>query len=255
MHKVMICGISTSSLPKIDNKECEELLREFNDGSMIARERIIMSNLRLVLSVVQRFNGKGSSDDLFQIGVIGLIKAVDNFDLKYNVRFSTYAVPMIVGEIRRYLKDSSSIRVSRSLRDIAYKALKAKEIMEVERERTPSVLEIAEEIDIPVHEVACALDAVSETRSLYESVYNDGEDSMMLMDQISTNKGLEEEWADTIFIRDSLKKLPKRERQVLTLRYYVGKTQTEISKAIGVSQAQVSRLEREGLKRLKVMIS
>ena len=255
MQKVMICGIDTASLPKIGNKECIQLIHQIEEGSMLAREELIMSNLRLVLSVVKRFSGKGSSDDLFQVGVIGLIKAIDNFDTKFNVRFSTYAVPMIIGEIRRYIKDNSAVKVSRSTRDIAYKALHAKEIMEKNNSASPSIMEIAEEIDIPVNEVACALDAVSETRSLYESVYNDGEDNLMLMDQLSTNKKLEDEWSDTYLIRDCIKNLPRREKQVLTLRYYVGKTQTEISKALNVSQAQVSRLEKTALERIRSMIS
>lgn len=255
MHKVMICGYDTSRLPKITSKECDELLKEVKEGNEEAKEKLIMSNLRLVLSVVQRFNGKGNSDDLFQVGCVGLIKAVDNFNPEYNVRFSTYAVPMIIGEIRRFLKDSSSIKVSRSLRDIAYKALKAKETMETCRERTPSIMEIAEEIDVPVSDVACALDAVSEPRSIYESVYNDGDDTMMLMEQLSDNTDMDELWSESILIRDSIKLLPEKERRVLTMRYYIGKTQMEISEAIGISQAQVSRLEKNALNRLREMIS
>ena len=255
MHKVVISGIDTSSLPKIDKKQCETLIEAMRAGDSNAREKLIMSNLRLVLSVVQRFDGKGSADDLFQVGVVGLIKAVDGFDPSYNVMFSTYAVPMIVGEIRRYLKDSTSIKVSRSLRDIAYKALHAKEIMERDMQCTPSIMEVAKEIDVPISDVACALDAVSDTRSLYESVYNDGEESMLLMDQVSDMRSLDDEWSEGIQIRDCIRRLPTRERQVLTLRYYVGKTQVEISRALMVSQAQVSRLEKSALEHIRTMIS
>ena len=183
------------------------------------------------------------------------MKAVNNFNPAFNVKFSTYAVPMIIGEIRRYLKDSTSIKVSRNLRDVAYKALRAKELYEINNQRSPSMMEIAEEIDIPISEVACALDAVSEPRSLYESVYSDGDDSMMLMEQLSDNKSMDDVWSESIYLKDSIKKLPERERQVLTLRYYVGKTQMEISEAIGISQAQVSRLEKNALNRLREMIS
>ncbi len=255
MHKVVICGLDTSKLPKITAKECDELLLKVRNGDSDAKETLVMSNLRLVLSVVQRFSGKGNSDDLFQVGCVGLMKAVNNFNPAFNVKFSTYAVPMIIGEIRRYLKDSTSIKVSRNLRDVAYKALRAKELYEINNQRSPSMMEIAEEIDIPISEVACALDAVSEPRSLYESVYSDGDDSMMLMEQLSDNKSMDDVWSESIYLKDSIKKLPEKERQVLTLRYYVGKTQMEISEAIGISQAQVSRLEKNALNRLREMIS
>lgn len=251
VHRVVICGIDTSKLPKLTSQETVEYLLKIKDGDKEASDYFIICNLRLVLSVVQRFNNKGNSDDLFQVGCVGLIKALKNFDLKYNVKFSTYAVPMIIGEIRRFLKDSSSIKVSRSLRDTAYKALKAKETMEIRDQRTPSVMEIASEIDIPLKEVACALDAVSEPISLFESVYKDGEDALTLVEQLHDNGLNEEMWAERIVLKDAMKTLTDKEKSVLQLRYFLGKTQVEISKQIGISQAQVSRLEKTALERLR----
>lgn len=251
MHKVVICGIDTGKLPRLSSEECIEYLQKIKQGDKQAQDHFVMCNLRLVLSVVQRFNNRGNSDDLFQVGCVGLMKAVKNFDLKYNVKFSTYAVPMIIGEIRRFLKDSTSIKVSRSMRDIAYKALRAKEELEKTYQKSPSVMEIAEEIDIPVRQVACALDAVSEPISLYESVYKDGEDSLMLMEQLQDTTSGEEKWTEYIMLKDAVGSLSDKEKNVLRLRYFVGKTQVDIANQIGISQAQVSRLEKTALDKIK----
>lgn len=251
MHKVVINGIDTHNLPKINAKECEELLKKTKEGDKIAKEKLVMANIRLVLSLVQRYAGRANSDDLFQTGMVGLMKAIDGFDCKFNVRFSTYAVPMITGEIRRFIKDSTGIKVSRSMRDTAYKALRAKEMLELRNSTSPTMLEIAEEIDLPLRDVVCALDAVSDTISLQECVYNDGEDGLLLMEQISDNRQNEENWSTKLALREAIKNLPDREMQVLKMRYYLGKTQIEISKAIGISQAQVSRLEKNALSKIK----
>ena len=237
MHKVVICGVDTNALPKLNKEQSEKLMKLAKQGDKYARDELVKANIRLVLSVVQRFNNKGNSDDLFQVGMVGLLKAVDNFDDKFNVRFSTYAVPMIIGEIRRFLKDSTGIKVSRSMRDTAYKVLKA--------------VEIAEEIDLPIKEVVCALDAVSEPVYLQEPVYNDGEEGMVLEEQIGDGKNTEERWTDKICLSDAIADLPEKERKVLILRYYYGKTQTEISKQVNISQAQVSRLEKNALSKMK----
>ncbi len=251
MRKVVINGIDTKSLPKLTQCECVELLAKTKQGDKDAKDKLVIANLRLVLSMVQRFSSRANSDDLFQVGVVGLMKAIDGFDPKFNVRFSTYAVPMITGEIRRFIKDGTGIKVSRSMRDVAYKALKAKEMYELENSTAPTMMEIAEEIDVPLRDVVCALDAVSETVSLQERVYSDGDDGMLLMEQIGDSKQSEEIWSTDIAIREAIKNLPDRERQVLNLRYYVGKTQMEISKSIGISQAQVSRLEKNALGKIK----
>lgn len=251
VRKVVINGIDTRSLPKLSQSECDELLKRVKQGDKDAKDKLVIANLRLVLSMVQRFSARTNSDDLFQVGVVGLLKAIDGFDPKFNVRFSTYAVPMITGEIRRFIKDGTGIKVSRSMRDIAYQALKAKEKFELTHSTSPTMLEIAEEIDVPLKDVVCALDAVSETVSLQESVYSDGEDSLLLMEQISDNKQSEEIWSTNLAISEAVASLPEREKEVLNLRYYVGKTQMEISKNIGISQAQVSRLEKNALKKIK----
>lgn len=251
MHKVVINGIDTRSLPKLKPKECEELLELVKKGDKDAKDKLVVANIRLVLSIVQRFSNRAGSDDLFQSGMIGLMKAIDGFDSKFNVRFSTYAVPMISGEIRRFIKDSTGIKVSRSMRDIAYKALKAKEMLELKNSTSPTMLEIASEIDIPLKEVVCALDAVSETVSLQECVYNDGEDGLLLMEQIADSTQNEETWSTSLALREGIKSLPEREKSVLAMRYYLGKTQTEISKNMGISQAQVSRLEKNALGKIK----
>ena len=251
MHKVVINGIDTRSLPKLKPKECEELLELVKKGDKEAKDKLVVANIRLVLSIVQRFSNRAGSDDLFQSGMIGLMKAIDGFDSKFNVRFSTYAVPMISGEIRRFIKDSTGIKVSRSMRDTAYKALKAKEMLELKNSTSPTMLEIASEIDIPLKEVVCALDAVSETVSLQECVYNDGEDGLLLMEQIADSTQNEETWSTLLALREGIKSLPEREKSVLAMRYYLGKTQTEISKSMGISQAQVSRLEKNALGKIK----
>ncbi len=252
MHKVVINGIDTRSLPKLTQSECEELLKKTKEGDRDAQDKLVIANLRLVLSLVQRFSGRNAnSDDLFQVGVVGLMKAIEGFDSKFNVRFSTYAVPMISGEIRRYIKDGTGIKVSRSMRDIAYKALKAKEEFELKNSTSPTMLEIANEIDVPVREVVCALDAVSETISLQECVYNDGEDGLLLMEQLGDTKQNEEAWSTNLALREAIADLPDREKEVLTLRYFSGRTQMEISRKIGISQAQVSRLEKNALSKIK----
>lgn len=250
-HKVVICGVNTETLPKLSAQESQECLIKIKQGDNECREYFVMGNLRLVLSIVQRFNNKGNSDDLFQVGCVGLMKAINNFDLKYNVRFSTYAVPMIIGEIKRFLKEETSIKVSRSMRDTAYKALRAKEMIENSTSASAHIVDIANYIDLPVDQVACALDAVSEPISLYESVYKDGEDSLMLMEQLCDVDCTEEKLAERISLNDAFAFLPDKEKLVLDLRYYIGKTQIEISKQIGISQAQVSRLERTALERIK----
>lgn len=251
MHKVVINGIDTHSLPKLKPKECEELLLLVKKGDKEAKDKLVVANIRLVLSIVQRFSNRAGSDDLFQSGMVGLMKAIDGFDSKFNVRFSTYAVPMISGEIRRFIKDSTGIKVSRSMRDTAYKALKAKEQLELKNSTSPTMLEIACEIDLPVREVVCALDAVSETVSLQECVYNDGEDGLLLMEQIADGTQNEETWSTSLALREGIRSLPDREKSVLTMRYYLGKTQTEISESLGISQAQVSRLEKNALGKIK----
>lgn len=251
MHKVVINGLNTQTIPKLSQKESEELMLKIKNGDRLAKDKFVTANIRLVLSVVQRFSNKSNSDDLFQVGIVGLMKAIDGFDLKYNVRFSTYAVPMIMGEIRRFIKDSSGIKVSRALRDTAYKALKAKENYERNFQNTPSMLEIANEIDIPIYEVVSALDAVSDTISLQENVYSDEEDSLMLMEQISDDRQNEDLWAQNLSLSEAINLLPEKEKQVIILRYYIGKTQIEISKSIGISQAQVSRLEKNAIDKVK----
>lgn len=251
VHKVVICGINTNELPKIDKNTTDELLKKSKNGDKQSKDLLVMSNIRLVLSIVQRFNNKGNSDDLFQVGMVGLLKAIDNFDCSFNVRFSTYAVPMIIGEIRRFLKDSTGIKVSRSMRDTAYKVLKAKELYEKNHQYSPSAMEIAKEINLPVKEVVCALDAVSEPVYLQDPVFSDGEDSMSLEDQIGDNKNTEERWTDNICINQAISTLPEKERKVLMMRYFYGKTQIEISKSINISQAQVSRLEKSALSKMK----
>ena len=250
-HKVTICGVNTGALPKLSREETKELLNKSKNGDKDAREKLAMGNVRRVSPVVQRFRNKNNSDDLFQVGMVGLMKAVENFDTRFDVAFSTYAVPMIIGEIRRFLKDGSGIKVSRSMRDVAYKALRAKEQLEGELNKVPTAMEIAEEIDIPLKEVVCALDAVSEPVYLQDSVFGDGEDTMSLEDQIGDSKNTAENWNERIWLKDAIKDLPDKERKVVYMRYYLGKTQTEISREISISQAQVSRLEKTALERLR----
>ena len=252
IKKVEICGVNTSKLPVLTNKEKEELFIKIKAGDKKAREEFINGNLKLVLSVVRKFNNRGENvDDLFQVGCIGLIKAIDNFDLSQNVLFSTYAVPMIIGEIRRHLRDNNSIRVSRSLRDIAYKALQAKEALILKNNREPTIDEVAKEIGISKEEIANALDAIQDPVSLYEPIYNDGADSLFLMDQIGDEKNKDENWVEDIAISEGLKKLNNREQMIIRKRFFDGKTQMEVADEIGISQAQVSRLEKNALEHIK----
>ncbi len=248
MGKVEICGVDTSTLPVLTNERMRELFPLVHGGDMAAREEFIRGNLRLVLSVIQRFGNRGENvDDLFQVGCIGLIKALDNFDVTQNVRFSTYAVPMIIGEIRRYLRDNNPIRVSRSLRDVAYKALKARDRMQERLGREPDVTELAQELGLPREDVVFALEAIQDPVSLFEPVYNDGGDALYIMDQVTDNKKLDDGWLDEISLRDAMGRLSEREKHILKLRFFDGCTQMEVAGEIGISQAQVSRLEKNAL--------
>ncbi len=250
-NKVEICGIDTTKLTVMKEKEKIELLKKARDGNKEAREKLINGNLRLVLSVIQRFNSRGeNSDDLFQVGCIGLIKAIDNFDINQNVRFSTYAVPMIIGEIRRYLRDYNPVRVSRSIRDTAYKAMQIKERIMNETQREPTAEEIAKEMGVKRESVVLALEAIVDPVSLYEPVYYDAGDEIYVMDQIGDNNS-DINWIDEILLKKSLRELPEREKNILALRFMRGMTQTEVAKEIGISQAQVSRLEKGALDRIK----
>ncbi len=250
-NKVVICGVDTSKLPLLKEKEKESLLREVKAGSKRARDELINGNLRLVLSVVQRFAGRGENpDDLFQVGCIGLIKSIDNFDITQNVRFSTYAVPMIIGEIRRYLRDNNSIRVSRSIKDTAYRAMQVKEQYINKHQKEPTVTEIAEMLGIPREDVVIALESIVDPVSLYEPVYSDGGDTIYVLDQVG-DKNDDKNWLDEIFLKESIKALSEREKKILSLRFMQGKTQMEVSNEIGISQAQVSRLEKNALKKIK----
>ncbi len=251
-NKVEICGVNTSKLKVISEEKKRELLIKARDGDKLAREELINGNLKLVLSVIQSFGSRVADlDDLFQVGVIGLIKSVDNFDVNLDVRFSTYAVPMIIGEIRRYLRDDSQIRVSRSLKELAYKALKTKEQLALKYNREPSVKEISTHLGVEECEVNKALDAISAPISLFEPIYNENGDSVYVFDQISDKVNTDEKWITNIAISEAIKKLGERERKILLLRYYTCKTQTEVSEEIGISQAQVSRLEKNALDKLR----
>ena len=251
--KVEICGVNTSKLRRLKNEETMDLLRRTKQGDKKAREELISGNLRLVLSVIQKFSGRGeNADDLFQVGCIGLIKAIDNFDTNQPVKFSTYGVPMIIGEIRRYLRDNSSIRVSRSMRDTAYRVLRVKEKIMGETQREPTVEQIAAELGIPREEVVFALDAIMEPVSLYEPVYSDGSgDAICVMDQVSDTKNTDESWIDQIALKEAVRRLTDREKNILALRFYDGKTQMEVSNEVGISQAQVSRLEKNAINQIK----
>ena len=253
MHgKVEISGINTAKLQVLKNDEMTQLLRRAAQGDAQAREKLIYSNLRLVLSVIQKFLGRGENvDDLFQVGCIGLIKAIDNFDVEQGVRFSTYGVPMIVGEIRRYLRDNSAIRVSRSMRDTAYRVLQAREKLMRESQREPTVEQIAKELDIPREEVVFAMDAIVDPVSLYEPVYSDGGDALCVMDQVSDRTNTDESWIEQIALKDAVGRLSEREKKILAMRFYQGKTQMEVSTEIGISQAQVSRLEKSAINSIK----
>ena len=250
-NKVEICGIDTSSLKVLKEEKKLELIKMAHNGDRTARDEMIQGNLKLVLSVIQRFSNRGEPlDDLFQVGCMGLIKAIDNFNTDLQVRFSTYAVPMIIGEVRRYLRDNNAVRVSRSLRDTAYKAIQVRERLSSELNREPKVEEIAKELDMSKEEVVIALEAIVEPVSLYEPVYNEGGDAIYVMDQIG-DSNTPDSWMDEILIRDSIKNLSQREKNILNLRFMLGKTQTEVAKEIGISQAQVSRLEKGALKKIK----
>ena len=255
LGKVDICGVNTAKLPTLTGEEMDALFLRARDGEQAARERLVEGNLRLVLSVIQRFAGRGeNADDLFQVGCVGLIKAIDNFDVSQNVRFSTYGVPMIIGEIRRYLRDNSVIRVSRSMRDTAYRVLQAREKLQREQQREPSVEQIAQELDIPREEVVMAMDAVVDPVSLFEPIYNDGGDTVTVMDQVRDTKNTDEDWLERIALKDAMSSLTPRERRILALRFSDGKTQMEVSGEIGISQAQVSRLEKNAIKAIKKQI-
>lgn len=251
VNKVEICGINTSTLKVLKEKEKMEYLRQMHDGDPTAREKLINGNLKLVLSVIQRFTNRGENlDDLFQVGVIGLIKAIDNFDVDIGVKFSTYAVPMIIGELRRYLRDYNTIRVSRSLKDTAYQAMHAKEKLTKKLDRDPTIEEIAEEMKMKKASVVLALEAIVDPVSLYEPVYSDGGDTIYVMDQIGDQSD-SNDWLGEIMFKEALRTLNERERNILTLRFFQGKTQVEVAEEIGISQAQVSRLEKGALTRIK----
>ena len=254
-NKVEICGVNTSKLKTLTDEEKRELLARAKAGDSAARDELIYGNLRLVLSIIQRFSGrKENADDLFQVGCIGLIKAVDNFNLELDVKFSTYAVPMIIGEIRRYLRDNNSIRISRSVRDLAYRALQAREELTREREAEPTVEEIAKKLGEPKEAVVHAMEAIIEPISLYEPVYSENGDSIYVMDQLSDTSAEDEHWVENIALRDAMNKLSERERKIIELRFFCNKTQMEIAKSIGISQAQVSRLEKGALARMRTQI-
>ena len=256
VYKVEICGVNTSKLPLLSNEEKEELFRRILKGDREAREQYIKGNLRLVLSVLQRVSGSRENvDDLFQIGCIGLIKAIDNFDITQNVRFSTYAVPMILGEVKRYLRDNNSIRVSRSLRDTAYKAIYTRENLLKKQSKEPTLCEIAKELGVSKEEIAYALDAIQSPVSLYEPVYTDGGDPLYVMDQLSDKKNSEEHWVEDLSLGEAMQRLPDRERRIIDMRFFEGKTQTEVAEEIHISQAQVSRLEKSALKSMKHYLS
>ena len=251
-YKVEICGVNTAKLPIMTNDEKEQLILRIKDGDLKARQEFIYGNLRLVLSIIHRFNNTNENiDDLFQIGCIWLIKAIDNFDITQQVKFSTYAVPMIQGELRRYLRDNNAIRVSRSMRDIAYKAIYIKESMMKKNLKEPTISEISKELGIETEDVVTALDAIQCPISLYEPVNSDGSDSIYVMDQVSDKKNKEEKWIEEISLAEAVKRLPKREKKIIDLRFYEGKTQMEVAEEIGISQAQVSRLEKNALGTMK----
>ena len=256
LNKVEICGVNTSKLPLLSEQQKEELFEKIEQGDQQAREEYIKGNLRLVLSVIQRFgNSNENADDLFQVGCIGLMKAIDNFDRSLHVKFSTYAVPMTIGEVRRYLRDNNSIRVSRSLRDIAYRAISAKERLLKTTNKEPTLDEIAKEIDMEKEQVLFALDAIASPVSLHEPLYQEGGDTLYLMDQVGDKKNTEESWIENISLKEAMKHLTEREKRIIDLRFFRGKTQTEVAEEISISQAQVSRLEKNALRSMKHYLS
>ncbi len=254
-NKVEICGVNTATLKVLTEAEKMQLLKELQDGRKNARDELVNGNLRLVLSIVQRFSQRGENlDDLFQVGCIGLMKSIDNFSLEFGVKFSTYAVPLIIGEIRRYLRDNNSVRISRSLRDTAYRAMQAKENLQKKLSRDPTVEEIARELALPREDVVMALESITAPVSLYDSVYTDSTgDTMYVMDQLGASES-DRDWLEELSLRDAIKALPEREKKILRLRFFCGLTQTEVSEQIGISQAQVSRLEKGALQRIKSQI-
>jgi len=252
INKVVICGVNTSQLPTIKTSEMRGMIKRIQDGDEELRGEFINGNLRLVLSVIQRFNSKNEPvDDLFQIGCVGLIKAIDNFDLSLDVRFSTYAVPMIIGEIRRYMRDNNSIRVSRSMKDTAYKALQVRERLTALNSQEPSIAEIAKEIGVDKEEIIFALESIQEPVSLFEPIYNDGGDALYVVDQVRDEKNIDEKWIEKMTLEESISNLSDREKQIVDMRFYKGKTQMEVAEEIGISQAQVSRLEKSALTQIK----
>jgi len=251
-NKVEICGINTSKLPVYKDVEMKQMIEKIKGGDLETREKFIIGNLRLVLSVIQRFSNRGENpDDLFQVGCIGLIKALDNFDTRHDVKFSTYAVPMIIGELRRYLRDNNSIRVSRSLRDTAYKALSARERLTAMNQKEPSIMEIAAELSLPKEDVVLALDSIQEPMSLFEPVFHDDGDAIYVMDQVKDTKNTDARWIENLSLSEAMRKLSEREQKILQMRFFEGKTQMEVADEIGISQAQVSRLEKNALKFMK----
>ncbi len=252
LNKVEICGVNTSNLPLLSKEEKEALFIKIKAGDEEARNTFINGNLRLVLSVIQRFYGRGeNADDLFQVGCVGLIKAIDNFDLSQNVQFSTYAVPMIIGEVKRYLRDNNSIRVSRSIRDLAYKVIQFKERYTKENGKEPNIDEIAKELDVTKEDIAFSLDAIQDPVSLQEPIYNDGSESIYIMDQVKDRKNTDELWAEKITIKGAMEKLSEKERMIINKRFFDGRTQMEVAEEIGISQAQVSRLEKTAIQHIK----
>lgn len=250
--KVEICGVNTSKLPVYKDAEMKAMIDRIKGGDKETRDEFIRGNLRLVLSVIQRFNNRGENpDDLFQVGCIGLIKALDNFDTCHNVKFSTYAVPMIIGEIRRYLRDNNPIRVSRSLRDTAYRALQAKEKLTNDTQREPTISEIAKELNLPREDIVLALDSIQDPISLFEPVFHDDGDAIYVMDQVKDSKNTDDRWMENISLTEAMKRLPDREKHILTMRFFEGRTQMEVADEIGISQAQVSRLEKNALKYMR----
>lgn len=255
INKVELCGVNTAKLPVLSSEEKKSLFNRILQGDLAAREQFIQGNLRLVLSVIQRFNNRGEpADDLFQVGCIGLIKAIDNFDVTQEVQFSTYAVPMIIGEVRRYLRDNNAIRVSRSLRDLAYKAMQMREDLFNKNNKEPTINELAKELGVDREELAMAIDSVQDTVSMFEPIFQDGTDTVCVMDQIRDSENIDSTWEQTITINEAMKKLPEREQMIINLRFFEGRTQTEIAEEIGISQAQISRLEKNALKHLRKFV-
>ena len=252
LNRVVICGVNTARLPLLTDKEKDELFDRIEQGDMAARETFIKGNLRLVLSVIQRFsNSNENPDDLFQVGCIGLIKAIDNFDISLNVQFSTYAVPMIIGEIRRYLRDNNSIRVSRSIKDLAYKSIAFKNKFLKENDREPTIEEIAKELEVEPEEISLSLSAIQDPVSLQEPVFNDGTENIFIIDQVSDSKNTDEKWTESITISELMKKLNEKEKMIIMKRFFDGRTQMEVAEEIGISQAQVSRLEKSAISHIK----